>query len=466
MTPSLQLEGNLSEEGLLFTWKKWEEDFLWYKLLWSQDNPDPIYPDDSSIFYSADRESTTYLNTTLPLGKSFYRLCVITPSWERHCSNVFVFDYYPENENNCRKKPLFNQEYCGDLGVCSVNDSQGCPVFFCCNSAPDSEKETTCKEGDFFALNPKDEICTKYENTCDIPKKSILQSSCSEEVIPSFCDTEKISYAYEGEILCLSEEESPCDLCSEKEDCSLSEEDPSEILCISQDISSQDDNEEKPSDRELPEVSPEEEIAKEIKEELEEKKTEKKNIFFTDVSEETEQGKAIMEYASRGVINGFSDGSFGGEKTVTRAEIAKITTLASGHSVETPKSSLFCDVSPDSWFAPFVHYFSENGYAQGFVGGDCPLQRYFSPHNPVLRGEAIKMIFEILQIEVSLLEKQELTGFPDVTADHWLAPYARKAWEGNIFRGYDDGNFYPDVPATRGEIVLFLKRAEALQKGE
>lgn len=452
MTPSLQLEGSISDEGLLFTWKEWEGDFLWYKLLWSQSNPDPIYPDDSSIFYSADRESTTYLNATLPLGKSFYRLCVITPSWERYCSNVFVFEHYPETENNCRKEPLFDKEYCGDLGVCSTSDSQGCPVFFCCNTPPLSEKQPPCEEGEFFATNPEGTVCTKYQNTCDIPKDSIPQETCPEEIL-SFCER-GIPYAFQGEIHCREKEEDPCNLCSDQEKCGINQTFPPEVSCTSK-----KDN-----------ISP----SKEEKEEGKNKKEqiasdpnpEKDLISFTDVSRETEQGRAIMEYASKGVINGFSDGTFGGEKTVTRAEIAKITTLASGHNPDPPSTPIFCDVPVSEWFAPFVHYFSENGYAQGFVGGDCSLQRYFSPHNPVLRGEAIKMIFEILGIEVSLLEKQETTGFPDVAPDHWLAPYARKAWEENIFRGYDDGNFYPNIPATRGEIILFLKRAEILKKAK
>jgi hypothetical protein len=72
------------------------------------------------------------------------------------------------------------------------------------------------------------------------------------------------------------------------------------------------------------------------------------------------------------------------------------------------------------------------------------------------------MIFEVLQMDMKELTSGEETGFNDVSADSWLAPYAKKAIDSGVFTGFDDGLFQPDEPATRGEIMLYFRRAQDL----
>ena len=170
-------------------------------------------------------------------------------------------------------------------------------------------------------------------------------------------------------------------------------------------------------------------------------------ISFSDIDEATEVGAAILKFAQKGVVRGFDDGTFQPEKAVTRAELAKMTTLATGRRPNTVKDALFCDVNPEEWYAPYIHFFVENGFAKGFEEGECELGKTFAPHNPVKRNEAIKMILGV-------------TGKSSVeNADDWFQDYFLKAVELEIISSDNREDFDEMREATRGEIMLFLDRA-------
>lgn len=50
--------------------------------------------------------------------------------------------------------------------------------------------------------------------------------------------------------------------------------------------------------------------------------------------------------------------------------------------------------------------------------------------------------------------------FPDIKNDFWAADAIKWAKELDIIQGDTDGNFYPDKPVTRAEIVTILRRLE------
>jgi hypothetical protein len=90
LTPSLEFSAEYDQEKnhVRMDWKVWEEDLMWYKLVRSQENPDPIYPDDGYIYYSSDQNETSYIDRSPPRGNVFYRICAITFAKEVYCSRV------------------------------------------------------------------------------------------------------------------------------------------------------------------------------------------------------------------------------------------------------------------------------------------------------------------------------------------------------------------------------------------
>lgn len=73
------------------SWSKYAhaQDFTFYKLIRSQINYDPVYPEDGYIFYSDNINTLTYTDTEIPSGKSYYRICHIAEQY-RYCSKIVL----------------------------------------------------------------------------------------------------------------------------------------------------------------------------------------------------------------------------------------------------------------------------------------------------------------------------------------------------------------------------------------
>ena len=92
---------------------------------------------------------------------------------------------------------------------------------------------------------------------------------------------------------------------------------------------------------------------------------------------------AIEELASRGIINGVSDGVFAPDKTMTRAEFAAIVTRALGLAAEDTKA--FTDVPGSKWYAGYIGAANTSGIVNG-IGNNK-----FDPDGTITRQEAAAM---------------------------------------------------------------------------
>jgi len=61
--------------------------FNYYKVVRSNKNPNPVYPDDGYIKYSSDKGFTSYVDNSPKAGTSYYRICSIAKP-NRYCSPV------------------------------------------------------------------------------------------------------------------------------------------------------------------------------------------------------------------------------------------------------------------------------------------------------------------------------------------------------------------------------------------
>lgn len=71
---------------------KWEKyngpEFLWYKIMHSQENGYPIYPMDPYLDFFEDKNMTGFVHDGVPFGDNYYVICVITNDNRRGCSNA------------------------------------------------------------------------------------------------------------------------------------------------------------------------------------------------------------------------------------------------------------------------------------------------------------------------------------------------------------------------------------------
>lgn len=190
-------------------------------------------------------------------------------------------------------------------------------------------------------------------------------------------------------------------------------------------------------------------------EDTEEEGTEEEEIGevdFSDISSSNVFKDEIEALASIGAINGYSDGSFKPDNTVTRAEFLKIVTGASEADLgETSGDKKFDDVATSNPFYKYIDYASTKGYISGYSDGT------FKPYEPITRFEAVVILLRFTGKSVDDIS----TGsqyFIDVTSPS-LAGFTDAAFEQKILSGYQDNTFRPSNNITRGETAKIAVNA-------
>lgn len=114
---------------------------------------------------------------------------------------------------------------------------------------------------------------------------------------------------------------------------------------------------------------------------------------YSDVEKSTYSSEAITILSNLGVFNGFEDGSFKPNDTVTRAQMAKIIcqTLGYGEQAESSAgSTIFTDVPANHWASGYINVAQSLDIINGYGNGN------FGPEDKVTYEQAVKMIVSAL----------------------------------------------------------------------
>ena len=90
--PAIQFSAFQNLDGTVsMSWSKYAhaENFTYYKVIRSQENKNPVYPNDGYIFFDGNVDTLTYMDTDVPDGTNYYRICQIA-SPKRYCSSKVV----------------------------------------------------------------------------------------------------------------------------------------------------------------------------------------------------------------------------------------------------------------------------------------------------------------------------------------------------------------------------------------
>jgi len=110
---------------------------------------------------------------------------------------------------------------------------------------------------------------------------------------------------------------------------------------------------------------------------------------FSDVDNTAYYSDAANALAQDKVLLGYPDGTFGAEKSITRAEMVAVVCRAIGKEaeVESAKNEAFySDVKADHWAIAYINYATRTGIVSGDGNGK------FRPDDDVKLEEAVKMI--------------------------------------------------------------------------
>ena len=170
---------------------------------------------------------------------------------------------------------------------------------------------------------------------------------------------------------------------------------------------------------------------------------------FPDVQSTQFFYNAVTDLSNRNVINGFKDGTFRPYQTVTRAEAAKMLSLALGLEISNTKNSRFTDVKTSDWYYGYVSALVNAGIISGYE------DKTFRPHETLTRAQMAK----IITLGFSL-DETSTDQFSDVKKEDWFASYVGSLVEKDITYGTTPTTFSPYKDITRGQIAAFIYRAE------
>ncbi len=170
-------------------------------------------------------------------------------------------------------------------------------------------------------------------------------------------------------------------------------------------------------------------------------------MMFTDLPDSHWAYTHVSYLFCRNVVTGYSDGTFRVNAESTRAQFAKMITLAMNWSSYMRETPTFSDVGPDNGFYGFVEAAHAAGILAGYEDGT------FRPTNPVTRAQVAKMIV-LAKLWDSPLPT--VPTFSDVSTDNWAFRFVETAYSHGIIGGYADGTYRANLSVTRGQLSKML----------
>lgn len=179
-------------------------------------------------------------------------------------------------------------------------------------------------------------------------------------------------------------------------------------------------------------------------------------IRFIDVQSYSWEYEYVEYLAERGIVSGYSDGTFRPGNPATRGQFSKMIVLGLGWPVIYPPTPHFADVPLDHTFYGHI----ETAFSHGIIGGypcggenePCP-GSYFRPGNDITRGQIAKLV--VLSKGWQLQDPQTPT-FSDVPRGSTFYTYIETAVTHGVVGGYQDGTFRPGNNATRAQLSKML----------
>ncbi|PWV95535.1 glycerophosphoryl diester phosphodiesterase [Paenibacillus cellulosilyticus] len=159
----------------------------------------------------------------------------------------------------------------------------------------------------------------------------------------------------------------------------------------------------------------------------------------------------IMLVAEHGFMNGYQDGTFKPNNSITRAEfitvVARLLALPDAQG-----SSSFNDVAADAWYAKYVNSAVEAGWVQGFA------DHTFRPSQNITREEAVVILYRALQDKLVLAGGEQLTFTDSGTIAAWAQEAVLAMTSNGLLGGYPDDTIRPKANLTRAEVAAMIMK--------
>lgn len=173
---------------------------------------------------------------------------------------------------------------------------------------------------------------------------------------------------------------------------------------------------------------------------------------FTDVPDDFWAKPAIMALSSRGVIEGFSDGSYKPNEPVNRAQFAGILQKAF-EKARVKEAISFKDLKSNYWAAPAIEEATRTGFMNGYPNQE------FKPEQSIPKVEMLSAIVTGLGLKPATDPLQTLAKYNDVEEiPKWAIPKLSSAVEAGLVSP-SATQLEPKKVATRADAAAYIYQA-------
>lgn len=397
--PYLNLTANQSEDGSIYlNWQAEElsnlNKFLYWKLIRSNTNSTPIYPDDGYIFYDTEKAADSYVDIGATQGTNYYRVCAITTNFQRYCSSVITLKVTKTEDITYQDivlDPNLNfSATINSLGKVELSweaRSYEKFVYWKLIRSKDNSNPTYPEDGYIFYSNYADTSSYIDSDPLSIPAYYRLCAITSDHA--RYCS-------------------SVLEVDTTTETVSTSESTPSITTTCTNDDGPVcgTDGQTYSSSCAAEENSVEVDYTSECK-------TTEDTTGFTDITNHRYHN-AIQYVQTQGIVEGYSDETYRPDNTINRAEFAKILYQARFTASSSDTGNCFSDVTQSLWFAPAICRLQSEGVVQGYPDGS------FGIAQNINIVEALKIILLTYDINIP------------ATDGAWYTPYWEYALENNL----------------------------------
>ena len=157
-------------------------------------------------------------------------------------------------------------------------------------------------------------------------------------------------------------------------------------------------------------------------------------------------------------ILGYTDGTFGPSRSMTRAEaaaiFARLLAEKNGDTISTVANTRFTDIPAHAWYSGYAKYLNNNGVTYG------KSKTIFAPNDAITRAEFTTLAVRFFDVygdgDAEIMEQYK--DFNDVSDGYWAATYIKAAAKHGWINGYGDGSFRADDEINRAEVVTIVNR--------
>ena len=402
----LNFKAEYSNGKVSTSWSDYKpEGFDYYKVIRSESNPNPVYPDDGYIYYG---DATSYVDMEPPTGVVYYRVCSIA-SPNRYCSTVIKIN------------------------------SEGSSSAMTSDSDNDSSDDSDDEKGTSDNISPADinleaelkDNGVKLTWDVDGPAPygfKVAESTVHEE--PTYPVMSGDSYRYLSDPKVRSYMDARV------------EAGKTYHYRVCQYLGGSCGSYSNAVSITIPEDFKSEYISENV--ETKKEAIAAKAEAFADAKKH-KYNEAIDYLREQNVVEGYDDGTFRPDHTINRAEFMKII-IAAKFSKEYISLSMagncFSDVTSDQWFAPYICMAKNEGIISGYPDGT------FGPEKEITFAEAAKILAEVYNLDFT-------------NGDSWYEGYVKALQDNNYI---PDSVSALTKQITRAEMAELIWRIKMQKK--